>query len=790
MDFYYSASPWLEITVDPITNVLITGDDFDITTKLHVATQYTFKPSATTLSFAINGDLTRDPEHYTRSFTLAADEVPDISGTVNVQCAAAPGPALSGQVQRLTFTQGVFMKGVEVPLGGTTPCKIPSRTYTVTAAELTTPDQTVVASAQASPSSVTVVTDETTSVNVTYGLVTKYSAIDVIIEEISPLENDKLHVSVVDHTTGETLASSLSSNLETTSLRRLPPVGIAEVSIQSLTLNNTIYSFPINSVDLSGTLSQVRFSQPDVVTAPIDTTGFVQLPISMEADITVDAAISMRLSSEGCIYTETVQAQAGATLFVVPVAPGQYKVHAPSIIESGIVYFIDAPATLNVAADGSTTLRLVLQRGPNLNVRGFPSFLSFGGRADLTPGNQADFGAAHASSIFMYAGIDGAGDSGHYLSNDSATTRTIALARAVESQIGDGNPVLPVLISYTCNLSGGDTGRVLRDTEGLAHSFANLILSLDLANQAIDEQHPVPAGFIVNPDFIGTCQLENLSPDYSMPVRKPLQTALDHWRVGADIPDSINDTLRGYVLAVNWLVGTVGPAVTFGWQVSLWGVGSSTWVYETSEDPASIAKQIASYAMSLGIFDGDHRPYFLAVDHYEADDFTQRAYINGYCYGPREWDRFFDFCGALSKDLKAPVMPWQIPASRTPTVHDVVNDDFDGQHWGTGGSYILGDPAINSDYHNVNPKILGLNLSANPWRGTTAEDVFQHAEPFDLTNPAYLAKRFVGLGIFAVQLGGGSTTGIVESIGNPEPWVREKLAAYMKHPVYFDDAYR
>ena len=41
------------------------------------------------------------------------------------------------------------------------------------------------------------------------------------------------------------------------------------------------------------------------------------------------------------------------------------------------------------------------------------------------------------------------------------------------------------------------------------------------------------------------------------------------------------------------------------------------------------------------------KPHFLAIDRYEADDFTQRAYVNGYCYGPREWERYFDFCKAV-----------------------------------------------------------------------------------------------------------------------------------------------
>jgi len=108
------------------------------------------------------------------------------------------------------------------------------------------------------------------------------------------------------------------------------------------------------------------------------------------------------------------------------------------------------------------------------------------------------------------------------------------------------------------------------------------------------------------------------------------------------------------------------------------------------------------------------------------------------------------------------------------------------QHWGTGGSYMLGDAGINSDYHNVNPKILALEFNpAFLYMGTTAEDIFIRAEPFDLTTPAY--GDFPLRGIFSVLLGGGSTTGIVSSIGNPEPWVRNKLNAYMENPILFNN---
>jgi hypothetical protein len=163
--------------------------------------------------------------------------------------------------------------------------------------------------------------------------------------------------------------------------------------------------------------------------------------------------------------------------------------------------------------------------------------------------------------------------------------------------------------------------------------------------------------------------------------------------------------------------------------------------------------------------------------------------VNGYCYGPREWGRYFDFCEGISRALKLPVMPWQIPASRTPNTSDQVPADFESQHWGTGGSYVMGDPAIGADYLNVNPTILALQFpSAFPQMGATAEDMFIRSEPFDISNPAYM--DFPLRGIFAVLLGGGSTTGIISTVGNPESWTRDKLNAYMDNPIRFDNTSR
>ena len=780
-DFNGSTNPWVEISPD-ISSQQIDASTYLVTAKLQFPSSYTFNGKEI-FTFGINGNLNNDSQQYTETFILAADQIP--SGTVNIQCADAPDQALVDVQQVLTFTEGSLVISNTVTPGTTSAFQIPPGTYTVAAAELTNQDQTVVATAQVSPSTITVANNEATALDVTYNPVDKYSAIDVTIGSISPLQKELFHVNVVS--SGQTLADFWSPANHTTSLRRLPSSGTIDVSVDTITLNDVQYLFNTQSVDVSAELYQVPFPQADGV-IDIDTTSFVELPIVVTTELTLDTTITVRLvgpSPGNLIYTQEVEAKAGTTKVAVLVAPEQYTVQAPSFIQDYTVYVVEVSTTLTVSTDGSTNLPLQIVRGANLNVPGFPNFLSFGGITDQTSGNEADFVSARASSIFQYAGVSGSGDPTLFLDTDQATIATVKLAYNVGQKIGQ--PVLPVMISYTCDLSGGDYSN-LQNEDRLKYSFGNLIVSLTDANETI-KTNPVPAvGYIVNPDFLGACQQKGLTPDYEMPVRQPLQDALDYRGVTAEIPSSIEDTLRGYVLAVNWLVRTmaltVTLTVTFGWQVNLWGVGSEQWIYE-DEDPTIVAQSTATYATDLWVFDSTYHPDFMAIDRYEADDFTYRAYGNGYCFGPREWPRYFDFCKGLSVSLQMPVMPWQIPSSRTPLVSDWVADDFDTQHWGTGGSYILGDAGIGSDYHNINPKILALQFNIS-YMGPDAEAMFIRGEPFDWTNPAY--QDFPQRGIFTVLLGGGQTTGIVSSIGNAGPWVLNKLNAYMDNPIPLDNS--
>ncbi|KAI1445021.1 putative hydroxymethyltransferase [Annulohypoxylon stygium] len=778
-------TPWQEISSE-ISIEELDQTTTDVTAKVFVQEAHTFVFSDT-ITWGINGDLTVNPDTYTGSFELYADDLP--SGTVNVEVAAAPDPALADAEQVVYLEKGNQSTPLTATPSETESYKVAAGTYNIEAAELVNPDETVVATALVSPSQVEVQVGAESDVNVTYGVVQKYSALDVSIESLSPpIDKEQLHVEVVDNSTATLVNEFFSPENRTTSLRRLPASGNVDVSAQ-ITLDNVKYS-AAQTAQLSGSLVQVSIGQSDIKTENIDTAGFVDLPIQVQTDLAnSNATISVRLTSvdKDLIYTQKVSVTSSSSKFDVPVAPGSYTVKVTGFLQDSTVYAIEAPAAVTVDSDGSTILQLTTQKGADLTVNGFTSFLTFGGLSDLVDLEGTDFVAANAYSLFKYAGNDGAGDPGLYLTDDPATTKTVQLADNVASKLG--HPVLPVMISYTVNLSLGATLDQLNNKDGIAHSFGNLILSMNLAQSAGTQSTPI--GYVVNPDFLGECQKgpsgQAISPDYGMAVREPLTDALKYRNVDVEVPDDVTDTLKGYVVAVNWLIKTIAPKATFGWQANIWGVGSSTWIYSkdaSGDGPAQMAKKTADYIKTLEVYSGKYVPDFLAIDRYEADDFTQRAYTNSYCYGPYEWGRFFDFCGALSLELQVPVMPWQIPASRIPARTETVTD-LEVEHWGSGGTYIFGDDNIGSDYRNIHLKILEIKpapLVTHP----TVQDLFESAEPWDLSDPAYI--DFPLRGIFTVLLGGGATTGIVTTIGKSAKWTQEKVSAYMENPIPFSSA--
>jgi len=165
-------------------------------------------------------------------------------------------------------------------------------------------------------------------------------------------------------------------------------------------------------------------------------------------------------------------------------------------------------------------------------------------------------------------------------------------------------------------------------------SRGNLILSLNEANETI-KTYPVPAvGYIVYPGFIGACQPKAFAPDFEL-CANPCKTRLikfsPAWRrrCVAMFSRSTGYCVDRHIHRHIWVAGqSVGAPAAHN-------------VFIPRKTQLISPQKTATYATKLCVFDSTHRPDFLAIDRYEADDFTYRAYGNGYCFGLYEWPRFF-----------------------------------------------------------------------------------------------------------------------------------------------------
>jgi len=491
-----SFSTWV---IDAITaDATQIGDGtFDVTAMIRYTTSYTMQPGDQ-ITIGVNGDLLTDPQTWLDSFVFAADQAPAISGTVSVTCAPAPDPALAGIAPELTLTRGDA--GVTMPLGygATDSITVDQGTYAVTGDSVSTSEQTVIAPLVIDRSTIDVVAGATATLGVTFAPVEYYCALDISIGSLSGLSTETLNVTLTDSTTGETLAVFATTTNHVTSLRKLPPSGTARVSIQNVALDNVDYSFNVPLFTLTNALQTVAIDNSMVKTENVDTTGYTRVAINVTADDPLDRQLPLRLIGGSMNYLQNLTATSQQTAFSALVQPGDYTVVADDFLDTSVVYAVETPSLLSVPGSGGAELDVTIEASANLSVRGFPAYLCFGGCANLTPSNQADFAAARATSVFDYAGTDGAGDSSVYLTDDPQTRATITLARTVETQLGNIQPVLPVMVSYTCNLSLGDTPTILANADAHAHSFSNYILALNIAMEAVDTEHPVPAGFIVN----------------------------------------------------------------------------------------------------------------------------------------------------------------------------------------------------------------------------------------------------------------------------------------------------
>ncbi|WP_350303920.1 hypothetical protein [Photorhabdus viridis] len=254
-----SFSEWKNWSVD-VQNISIDANTFSVTITITFPNPYIFIDSDS-INISVNGDLTTDPNKYLDSFVFAADSAPDLNGTVNITCAASPDPALDNLQPTVLFTiAGGYSVSANVVMGTIQLESILAGDYSLSASNLENADLTVVAPVLVTPATIKVITGETTGASIDFGQVEYYCSIDFTVDDIPGLEHEILNVTVLDAIHGDIIDNFFTKVNETTQLRKLSSSGVVNIVIDTVNLNNQIYTFDVLPVELQNELIDVRYT--------------------------------------------------------------------------------------------------------------------------------------------------------------------------------------------------------------------------------------------------------------------------------------------------------------------------------------------------------------------------------------------------------------------------------------------------------------------------------------------------------------------------------------------------
>ncbi len=460
--------------------------------------------------------------------------------------------------------------------------------------------------------------------------------------------------------------------------------------------------------------------------------------------------------------------------------------------------------------ESETTLSLATLP-ESLRVKGWNDYLSMGTVTDDAVAQLSYIANSGVDAIFKYAG-NGAGDRGRVV-DPVYTMKTVALAR--ESENITGKRVLPVMVVYTANSSGGGLSEAdILDYENLVKHFRVLIRIASTMQSQKDTAHQSPASIVLNPDLLGEWQKSTQSGGFysvycggidddrcsepkEIDIVKALNEAIDlerDYRYGfregdlkslydlesmkAEISENISNDIFGWVEAQNFVIKQFAPDVSFGWVVNLWNPGTALWVhddYPSAEEPSA---SVVDFMNFIGAYESNYRPDFLAFDKYERDGFSPagRPY---YAFGSKEWKNYLDYVKNITDSIDTPAMLWQIPGGHMAVKGEDISFDYIS-HAASGGDFFMGDENIGSNIDNIRDDVLNIPLNPYIYKGATnVRELLEQDSDYDWGKSQI--NRAVKSNVFAILWGGGETTGVIPistCMSGGYMWLAQKVRAY------------
>ena len=381
---------------------------------------------------------------------------------------------------------------------------------------------------------------------------------------------------------------------------------------------------------------------------------------------------------------------------------------------------------------------------PKIKLPGWPNYVAMGSVTDFN--NLASIKSrGDADVIFKYAGFDGAGDNGQdpiyiFYHQAQAVIRTVDAAKELSVP---NKPVIPVMVVYTTNASGGDQKEAEAQVTDLSLLTKHLSY-LAIVSQYLQKNPVVKLGdvdvrgsLVINPDTYGEGNKDGYYKDVKPPVNQALLAMLAYLsnpptgkplisevqkkgytsQINELFPKNNDTSFKTYNQALNWVVHAFGKDVTYGFADNVWAgdVTGHTWLHKAAADPSVIQSHIekeATYLVDNGVYGNPAsypNPSFIAFDKYERNTFVKGApnVLANYLYNANDWSVYMqyvsgvsDYIGNLDKTI-VPIMLFQIPGGHIPS-----KNDANWQYGATAPGYILGDKSV-CDAANVSPILTG-----------------------------------------------------------------------------------
>ena len=340
-----------------------------------------------------------------------------------------------------------------------------------------------------------------------------------------------------------------------------------------LTVNNVRYQ-PENSGDILLDRESENKITPDVSQTTIDSDNFRIVKANI-LDLPSEA-LPIELSLISKDGSNQYHYQISDSSFTIPdkVQPDEYHIKIGAVFADGARYTYQGDEQLIVTTSTEPlVISLPFRKAMSLAVKGFPDYVANGTVTNDGVQATTEIGTTKVNAIFKYAGFSGSGDPGQILDKDTLPLHKTYKNASTASQ-QSGHHILPVMVVYTANASGGASWSDLIEQETLYKHYATFITQAIAAQEYARGDGSSPMSFVLNPDFLGELQknpgdLTRLNQEGAVDVNAQLQNAIDYMKEKYNYlpPSSIpnfDNSLKGYIASINFIMNEFAKDVTYG----------------------------------------------------------------------------------------------------------------------------------------------------------------------------------------------------------------------------------